>query len=76
MTTTNELIAAKCADPFRPFTVHLQDGERLIVDRADCFNLGHRRRTLALNTLDDRLRLIDGSLIEKLTPRGESGPRK
>jgi len=70
----DQLVTAKRAEPFRPFTVHLNDGEKLIVDRADCFILGHRGRTLVLNTRNDRLRMIDVLLIEKLTPHGK--PRR
>jgi hypothetical protein len=76
MTTANEILSAKRAQPFQPFTIHLTDGRRVIVDRADCFILGHRGRTLVVNTRDDRLRLIHVSLIEKLTPRSKRRPRQ
>ena len=74
MTTAKQLLSAKRAEPFRPFTVHFKDGERLTVGHSDCFILGHRGRTLVQSTRDDRLRLIDVSLIENLTPRGK--PRR
>jgi hypothetical protein len=72
----DQLVTAKRAEPFRPFTIHLTDGKRLIVDRADCFILGRRGRTVAVNTRDDRLQLIDVSLIAKLTTRRKPAGRK
>jgi hypothetical protein len=69
MVNSGEILSAKRAQPVRPFTIHLTDGKRVSVDRADCFILGRRGRTLAVNTRDDRLQLIDVSLIAKLTPR-------
>jgi hypothetical protein len=76
MTTADQLVAAKRAQPFRPITIHLTDGKRLTVSRADSFILGYRGRLLAVNTRSERLQLIGVDSIAKLTLRSKPRRRK
>lgn len=76
MKLADSLMAAKRAEPFRPFTIHLTDGKRLTVSRADSFILGCRGRLLAVNTRSEQLRLIGVDSIAKLTLRSKPRRRK
>ena len=64
---TEQLVVAKRAVPFQPFTIHLIEGPPVKVTHPEFVLLTHRGKTVVVNTPDDRLRIIDTSLIDQLT---------
>jgi hypothetical protein len=54
------------AQPFRPFSVRLPDGERVPVATADHAQLSPAGRRFVVFSDDDRMRIIDPILIAEL----------
>ncbi len=64
--TIDQLRAVYQARPFRPFTLHLADGEKLHVPHADFLSHSPKGRTLVVYTEDDSFSIVDLLLVTRL----------
>lgn len=64
--TIEQLRAVYQAQPFRPFTLHLADGEKLHVPHADFFSHSPNGRTLIVYAEDDSFSIVDLLLVTRL----------
>ena len=64
--TVEQLRAEYQARPFRPFTLHLADGEKLHVPHADFLSHSPNGRTLVVYTEDDSFSIVDLLLVTRL----------
>ena len=54
------------AEPFRPFTLHLANGRKILVDHPDFVALPRFGRTLVVLTPDDRMHYVDLLLVTNM----------
>ena len=64
--TIQQLRAVYQAQPFRPFTLHLADGGKLHVPRADFLSHSPQGRTLIVYAEDDSFSIVDLLLVTRL----------
>lgn len=64
--TIEQLRAAYQAQPFRPFSLHLADGDKLHVPHADFLSHSPRWRTLIVYAEDDSFSIVDLLLVTRL----------
>ena len=64
--TIEQLRAVYQAHPFRPFTLHLADGEKLHVPHADFLSHSPTGRTLIVYADDDSFSIVDLLLVTRL----------
>ncbi len=64
------------AQPFRPFTIHVADGKKLLVPHPDFLSHSPTGRTIIVHHLDDSFSIIDLLLVTELevhsTPQGQT----
>ena len=64
--TIEQLRAVYQTQPFRPFTIHLADGEKLDVPHADFLSHSPSGRTLIVYGEDDSFSIVDLLLVTRL----------
>ena len=64
--TIEQLRAVYQARPFRPFTLHLADGDELHVPHADFLSHSPNGRTLIVYAEDDSFSIVDLLLVTRL----------
>jgi hypothetical protein len=64
--TIEQLRAVYQAQPFRPFTLHLADGDELRVPHADFLSHSPQGRTLIVYAEDDSFSIVDLLLVTRL----------
>ena len=64
--TIEQLRVVSQARPFRPFTLHLADGEKLHVPHADFLSHSPNGRTLIVYSEDDSFSIVDLLLVTRL----------
>jgi hypothetical protein len=64
--TIEQLRAVYQAQPFRPFTLHLADGDKLHVPHADFLSHSPNGRTLIVYAEDDSFSIVDLLLVTRL----------
>jgi hypothetical protein len=64
--TIEQLRAVYQARPFRPFTLHLADGEQLHVPHTDFLSHSPNGRTLVVYAEDDSFSIVDLLLVTRL----------
>ncbi|MEO8496457.1 MAG: hypothetical protein ABI614_15420 [Planctomycetota bacterium] len=64
--TIEQLRAVYQSQPFRPFTLHLADGDKLYVPHADFLSHSPQGRTLIVYADDDSFSIVDLLLVTRL----------
>ncbi|MEM6656255.1 MAG: hypothetical protein AAF596_10655 [Planctomycetota bacterium] len=64
--TIEQLRAVATAQPFRPFALHLADGDKLQVPHADFLSHSPRGRTLIVYAADDSFSIVDLLLVTRI----------
>lgn len=73
--TTENFRNAHQAKPFRPFTIHLADGEKVHVRHPESAFQSQGGRTVIVNEVDERLSIVDLLLVTRLTYDDEATTR-
>jgi hypothetical protein len=68
-----ELVNAK---PFRPFTIHLADGDRIPVVSREFISPSPSGRTIVVWQPDDRMNILDLLLVTNLEVEPANGSRR
>jgi hypothetical protein len=64
--TVEQLRAAREANPFRPFTIHLADGRSLAVPHRDYLSMSPGGRTVIVYQASEAFSIIDLLLVTEL----------
>ena len=71
-----EIRRLRLADPFRPFVIHLADGRRFSVPRAEFLALSPTGRTIAVFMPDDTFEIVDVPSVKRLSVNSKRSTRK
>jgi hypothetical protein len=71
--TPQQLGAVHQARPFRAFTLHLADGDKLRVPQADFLSHSPNERTLIVYAEDDSFSIVDLLLVTRLEVHNGAG---